>query len=90
MTRDNDIDADAATRRALAIRLRKIEGQVRGIERMLDDERPCVDVLTQVAAVRTALDSFALRVLDDHLMRCVRDEQYDDVLAAVRMFTQTR
>src|SRR5207247_6515848 len=52
---------------ALKKRLHRIEGQVRGIERMVDDDRYCIDILTQVAAVRTALESLSLEVLDDHV-----------------------
>ena len=52
-------------------RLKRVEGQVRGIERMIDEDRYCIDVLTQVAAVNTALESLAFRILDDHVNRCV-------------------
>ncbi len=52
---------------ALVKRLHRIEGQVRGIERMVVDERYCIDILTQIAAVNTALESLALEVLDDHV-----------------------
>ncbi len=54
-------------------RLRRIEGQVRGLQRMVESEQYCIDVLTQVAAVRRALDSFALGMLDEHLSHCVHD-----------------
>ncbi|GIU94501.1 MAG: copper-sensing transcriptional repressor RicR [Gaiellaceae bacterium] len=56
---------------ALLKRLRRIEGQVRGIERMLEDDRYCIDVLTQISAVTTALESLAFRILDDHVNHCV-------------------
>ena len=58
---------------ALVKRLHRIEGQVRGIERMVEDDRYCIDVLTQVAAVNTALESLAFKVLDDHVNHCVTD-----------------
>jgi DNA-binding FrmR family transcriptional regulator len=54
-------------------RLRRIEGQVRGIARMIDDDAYCIDVLTQVSAVTKALQAVALGLLDDHLGHCVRD-----------------
>ena len=54
-------------------RLNKIEGQVRGIARMVEDDRYCIDVLTQVSAVNRALQEVALGLLDDHLRHCVVD-----------------
>jgi DNA-binding FrmR family transcriptional regulator len=85
---------------ALKKRLHRIEGQVRGIERMVDDDRYCIDILTQVAAVRTALESLAFEVLDDHVNHCVADalsagdeavatEKAGELLAAVRRFAKT-
>ena len=56
---------------ALVKRLHRIEGQVRGIERMVEQERYCIDVLTQIAAVNTALESLAFTILDDHVNHCV-------------------
>ena len=60
-----------ADKQALVNRLHRIEGQVRGIERMLEDDRYCIDILTQVSAVTTALDSLAIKILDDHVNHCV-------------------
>ena len=85
---------------ALKKRLHRIEGQVRGIERMVDDDRYCVDILTQVGAVRTALESLALQLLDDHVTHCVRDAlasgdaktaaaKSEELLAAVTRFAKT-
>jgi CsoR family transcriptional regulator, copper-sensing transcriptional repressor len=54
-------------------RLRRIEGQVRGIEKMVDEDRYCIDVLTQVNAVRAALESVALQLLADHTEHCVAE-----------------
>lgn len=54
-------------------RLRKVEGQVRGITRMVDDDRYCIDVLVQINAVTRALQEVALGLLDDHIRHCVRD-----------------
>jgi DNA-binding FrmR family transcriptional regulator len=55
----------------LQARLRRIEGQVRGLQRMIDDETYCIDVLTQVAAVTKALQGVGLHLLDQHLQHCV-------------------
>lgn len=52
-------------------RLRRIEGQVRGLQRMVDEDRYCIDVLTQVSAVKAALDGVALLLLQDHTSNCV-------------------
>jgi len=54
-----------------AKRLRRIEGQVRGIAKMIDDEKYCIDILTQISAVNSALQSVALGLLDEHLSHCV-------------------
>ena len=58
---------------AVQRRLRRIEGQVRGLQRMVDDDAYCIDVLTQVSAVTRALQGVALELLEDHLEHCVRD-----------------
>jgi CsoR family transcriptional regulator, copper-sensing transcriptional repressor len=91
----------AANRDALVKRLHRIEGQVRGIEGMLLDDRYCIDILTQIAAVNTALESLALEILDDHVAHCVAgalasgdereaDAKASELLAAVRRFARTR
>jgi CsoR family transcriptional regulator, copper-sensing transcriptional repressor len=54
-------------------RLRRIEGQARGLQRMVDDERYCIDILTQVKSLKAALDRVALLLLDDHVEHCVAD-----------------
>lgn len=54
-------------------RLRKIEGQVRGLQRLIDDDTYCIDVLTQIASVRSALQKVALGLVDQHLRHCVID-----------------
>ena len=61
----------AENKDALVRRLHRIEGQVRGIERMVEEDRYCIDVLTQIAAVNTALESLAFQILDDHVNHCV-------------------
>ncbi len=62
-------DSKAAYRK----RLRRIEGQVRGLQAMIDDDRYCIDVLTQISAVTRSLQSVAVELLGDHLSHCVRD-----------------
>jgi CsoR family transcriptional regulator, copper-sensing transcriptional repressor len=85
----------------LVARLHRIEGQVRGIERMLEEERYCIDVLTQIAAVSTALDSVALKILEAHVSHCVAEAlasgdaaeaeaKSRELLAAVERFTRSR
>jgi DNA-binding FrmR family transcriptional regulator len=54
-------------------RLRRIEGQVRGLQQMIDDDRYCIDVLTQISAATKALQAVALELLDEHLDHCVRE-----------------
>ena len=61
-----------ADKAKLLKRLNRVEGQVRGIARMIEEDRYCVDVLTQVAAVRSALDAMALQMLRDHTHGCVQ------------------
>jgi DNA-binding FrmR family transcriptional regulator len=63
----------AANKAKVLNRLRRIEGQVRGLERMVEDDAYCIDVLTQVSAATKALQAVALELLDDHLGHCVRD-----------------
>ena len=55
------------------MRLRRIEGQVRGLQRMIDEDKYCIDILTQVAAATRALQSVALGLLDEHLSHCVTE-----------------
>ena len=86
---------------ALTARLKRIEGQIRGIEKMVSDDRYCIDVLTQIGAVSTALDSLAFQILDGHVKHCVAgamasgDEaaaqaKAEELLAAVHRFAKTR
>jgi CsoR family transcriptional regulator, copper-sensing transcriptional repressor len=89
-----------ADSRAVHNRLRRIEGQVRGLQRMVDEDAYCVDILTQVAAVQTALEQVAVNVLDAHVRGCVADavatgdgqadEKLDELMAAVRRFAKVR
>jgi DNA-binding FrmR family transcriptional regulator len=63
----------SADKDAVLARLKKVEGQVRGIARMVDDDTYCIDILTQVSAATRALENVALLLLDDHLDHCVRN-----------------
>jgi DNA-binding FrmR family transcriptional regulator len=58
---------------AIQQRLRRVEGQVRGVQRMVDDDAYCIDVLTQISAATKALQAVALELLDEHLAHCVAD-----------------
>jgi CsoR family transcriptional regulator, copper-sensing transcriptional repressor len=82
-------------------RLARAEGQVRGIARMVEEDRYCIDILTQLAAVDTALESVALEILEDHVKHCVAgalasgdetdaENKIDELLEAVRRFAKTR
>ena len=62
-------------------RLARIEGQVRGIARMVEDDRYCIDVLTQISAVRKAVDAVALALVDDHVRHCVAESSGDERVA---------
>jgi len=80
-----------ATKDQLLTRLRRVEGQVRGIEKMVEEDRYCIDVLTQIAAIQAALDKVALGLLDGHARHCMRegaaegraDEMATEMMAAV-------
>jgi DNA-binding FrmR family transcriptional regulator len=89
-----------ADKQALVRRLHRIEGQVRGVEKMVEEERYCIDVLTQISAVSTALEQVALRILEDHVQHCVAGalasgdeaaarEKTTELLAAVQRFAKS-
>ena len=79
-----------ATKDQLQMRLRRIEGQVRGIQGMVAEDRYCIEILTQIAAIQAALDKVALGLLDEHAKHCVMDagdaergERTDELMSAV-------
>jgi len=81
-----------ATKDQLNRRLARIEGQVRGVARMVDEDRYCIDVLTQISAIQAALDKVALGLLDEHARHCLLghgegpkepDAQADELMGAV-------
>jgi CsoR family transcriptional regulator, copper-sensing transcriptional repressor len=83
----------ADKKEALLRRLKRAEGQVRGLQQMIEDERYCIDVVTQVAAVKAALDGFALQVLEEHVRHCVREggpEGAAEVTSAVERLIRSR
>ena len=67
-----------ATKPQLQTRLARIEGQVRGLQRMVEEDRYCIDVITQISAVQAALDKVALGLLDDHARHCVIGGKEED------------
>ena len=87
-----------ATKDQLQTRLRRIEGQVRGVSKMVDEDRYCIDVLTQISAIRAALVKVALGLLDDHARHCLVGghggptdpaDQVDELMGAVgRLLTR--
>ncbi|GAA1382399.1 metal-sensitive transcriptional regulator [Catellatospora chokoriensis] len=80
-----------ATKDQLLTRIRRIEGQVRGIEKMVEDDRYCIDVLTQISAIQAALDKVGLGLLDGHARHCMHegaeqgrsDQMATEMMAAV-------
>jgi len=79
-----------ATKDQLQKRLRRIEGQVRGVQGMVEEDRWCIDVITQISAIQAALDKVALGLLDEHARHCVtrapdaeRADRTDELMAAV-------
>lgn len=84
----------AQDKQNLLRRLRRVEGQIRGIQRMLEEDRYCVDVLIQIAAVRAALDKIGLALIEDHTRGCVQnalannqgDDAIDELMDVIAQF----
>ena len=77
----------------LTRRLKRAEGQVRGLQQMIEEERYCIDILTQISATKAALDAVALKILEDHVQHCVReggDEKAAEVTAAIERMIRSR
>jgi CsoR family transcriptional regulator, copper-sensing transcriptional repressor len=100
-TKERQVYGYHTDKASLARRLHRIEGQVRGIEKMVEDDRYCIDILTQISAVTTALESVALKILDDHVSHCVSgalasgdladaEAKTGELLEAVRRFARMR
>jgi DNA-binding FrmR family transcriptional regulator len=90
-TQTNGKHGYSATKEQLQKRLRRIEGQVRGVEKMVGEDRYCIDVVTQISAIQAALDKVALGLLDDHARHCIieghaegsSEELTDELMGAV-------
>ena len=83
-------------KKALIKRLNRIEGQVRGIARMVDGDAYCIDVLTQIGAIKSAIDQVGIRLLGDHIKHCVTDSvragesaKVDELVEAVNRFARS-
>lgn len=87
----------ATDKRRLLTRLRRIEGQARGLARMVEEDRYCIDIMQQIASLRAAADAVALVLLRDHLEGCVveavrsggQEEKIDEVVEVVRRYTRS-
>jgi DNA-binding FrmR family transcriptional regulator len=95
MTTDTSVPTRGYTEEkdALLKRLRRIEGQVRGVERMVEDDRWCPDILAQIAAAQAALDAVAVGLVEDHARHCViggppekQEERTAELMSAVKRF----
>ncbi len=99
MAEDKTVPGYAGDKTALLNRLRRIEGQLRGLQRMVDEDVYCIDVLTQIAAATKGLQAVALQLLDGHLHHCVAEavvtggpianERLDEVSAAVQRLVRS-
>jgi CsoR family transcriptional regulator, copper-sensing transcriptional repressor len=75
-------------KRAYLTRLKRIEGQVRGLQRMIEEDTYCIDILTQVSAATKALQGVAVGLLDQHVRHCVSNAAADDPVGAGQMITE--
>ena len=91
---DRDVYGYGPKKKEFQDRLRRIEGQVRGLQRMVDEDQYCIDILTQVNSVTSALKAVAMGLLDEHVRHCVResiergegDEKMEELMSAVARF----
>ena len=88
---DQHTPGDVENKEAVLKRLRRLEGQVRGVEGMVEEDRYCIDVVTQITAIQAALDKVALELLDDHARHCMvgagdqtQEERTEEMMGAVR------
>lgn len=87
----------APQKEGLLRRLRRIEGQVRGIQKMIEDDRYCVDILTQIAAIKSAVNQVGLSIMEAHTRGCVTDAiehqagdvKIDELMDVIRQFTKS-
>jgi CsoR family transcriptional regulator, copper-sensing transcriptional repressor len=87
----NEVRGYTEDKDAVRRRLRRIEGQVRGVDKMVDEDRYCIDVVTQITAIQAALDKVALELLEDHAKHCVidaatgdQDDKTEELMGAVK------
>ncbi len=97
MSTDNSDPGYIEHKEDILKRLRRISGQVGGVEKMVTDERYCIDILTQVSAIQAALDKVSLALLDDHARHCVvgatednREEMTEEMMGAVGRLLRSR
>ena len=90
-TETREVRGYTADKETILNRLRRIEGQVRGVEKMIEEDRYCIDVVTQITAIESALDKVALELLEDHANHCViggepakQEERTEELMGAVR------
>lgn len=88
-------DSYAADKSKLLSRLARVEGQIRGVARMVEDDRYCVDILTQISAINSSMQSIGLLLLEDHIRGCVvgaaegeREERLKELNQAIARFTR--
>lgn len=95
-TNDRHSDSYAQDKAKILARLRRIEGQVRGVQRMVEEDKYCVDVLTQLSAIIASSRAVGLLILEDHIRGCVvnaapddQDAVLDELTSAIERFTRT-
>ncbi len=96
VTKEIDVPGYTMRKEDLQARLRRIEGQVRGLQRMVEEDQYCIDVLTQLNSATAALRAVGMGLLDDHVRHCVResleqgsgDEKVEELIAAVARFAK--
>lgn len=89
-------DSYAADKAKLLSRLARVEGQIRGVARMVEEDRYCIDILTQISAINSSMRSFGLLLLQDHIRGCVvdaegdlREERLEELNDAIARFTRS-
>ena len=89
-------DSYAADKRKMLSRLARVEGQIRGVARMVEDDRYCMDILTQISAINSSMQSIGLLLLQDHIRGCVidaegdlREERLEELNQAIARFTRS-
>jgi CsoR family transcriptional regulator, copper-sensing transcriptional repressor len=98
MSHEHHTHSYSPNKEDLQKRLKRIEGQVRGIQKMIDEDRYCVDILVQIAAIKSAVNQVGLSILESHTRGCVADaltnhmngeEKVDELMDVIRQFTKS-